>query len=115
MGQRVFSAFQAQFVPQCVNLFRLRFNPGSGFGQIIAQRDRRFPLICLRPFRVLTQRIYEVYISHNQPFNSPPHWFRNSLPKMVLCRSRLWEMLGAADAVAYFSISSLAQHQMNTR
>jgi hypothetical protein len=27
MGQRVISAFQAQFVPQCVNLFRLRFNP----------------------------------------------------------------------------------------
>jgi hypothetical protein len=27
MGQRVVSAFQAQFVPQCVNLCRLRFNP----------------------------------------------------------------------------------------
>jgi hypothetical protein len=27
MGQRVVFAFQAQFVPQGVNFFRLRFNP----------------------------------------------------------------------------------------
>jgi hypothetical protein len=30
MGQRVVSAFQAQFVPQCVNFFRLRLDPVGG-------------------------------------------------------------------------------------
>lgn len=64
MGQRVVSAFQAQFVPQGVNFFRLRLDQVSGFCQIIAQRDRRFPLVPLRSFCVLTQRIYEVCISH---------------------------------------------------
>ena len=43
MGQRVVSAFQAQFVPQCVNLFRSRFDQVSGSRQIIAQGNERFP------------------------------------------------------------------------
>ena len=67
MGQRVVSAFQAQFVPQCVNLFRPRFDQVSGPRQIIAQGNERFPLICPRPFRVLTQRIYKVCISLDTP------------------------------------------------
>lgn len=64
MGQRVVSAFQAQFVPQGVNFFRLRLDQVSGFCQIIAQGNGRFSLVPLRPFCVLTQRIYEFLISH---------------------------------------------------
>ena len=64
MGQRVVSAFQAQFVPQCVNLFHLRLDQVSGFRQIVAQGNRRFPLICLRSFRVLTQGCYDLFFCH---------------------------------------------------
>ena len=64
MGQRVVSAFQAQFVPQGVNFFRLRLDQVSGFRQIVAQGNGRFPLIPLRPFCVPTQRFYEFLISH---------------------------------------------------
>ena len=49
MGQRVVSAFQAQFVPQCVNFFRLCLDPVGGFCQIIAQRTivrRCFESVC---------------------------------------------------------------------
>ena len=73
MGQLVVSAFQAQFVPQGVNFFRLRLDPVGGFCQIIAQRNRRFPLVPLRPFCVLTQRIYEILTVHNSPPNFIKH------------------------------------------
>lgn len=69
MGQRVVSAFQAQFVPQCVNFFRLRLDQISGFRQIVAQGNGRFLLVPLRPFCVLTQRIYEILTVHNSPPN----------------------------------------------
>ena len=64
MGQRVVSAFQAQFVPQGVNFFCLRLDQVNGFRQIVAQGNGRFSLVPLRPFRMLTQRIYEFLSSH---------------------------------------------------